>query len=223
MHKVRLPCVQAPHQSRHGPWWWKAFQPIKNVFSSMSFWLFSLGACIWQLTKPKASTGIPLCICLILSSFSPSKVCACLPSLPEQPCICYTLFTLWKKPTLHSHSVGKTQWFLQTGVIVGTSCILVGQHAVPDAEDLCWPHLWIWQQDDRSGFALLSPCFISVDFFSRDRSRDQPLYWAACLVLSSGWLTHDKLGRWWKHLGYPLHSCTDISAGCCRSQSFLQH
>lgn len=113
----------------------------------------------------------------------------------------YPVYSL-KKTTLHSHSVGKTQWFLQTGVTVGTSCILVGQHAVPDAEDLCWPHLWIWQQDDRSGFALPSPCFIAVDFFSRDRSRDQPLYWVACLVLSSGWLTHDKLGRWWKRLGY---------------------
>lgn len=97
--------------------------PLKNVFSSMSFWLFSLGACIWQLAKLKASTGILLCVCLILSSSSPSKVCACLLSLPEQPCICIPCLLFEKK--LHWQSVSKTQWFLQTGVIVGTSCILV--------------------------------------------------------------------------------------------------
>lgn len=73
---------------------------LQNVFSSMSFWLFSLGACIWQLTKLKASPGILLCVCLILSYSSPSKVCAYLLSLPEQPCI-YPVYSLEKK--LHWH------------------------------------------------------------------------------------------------------------------------
>lgn len=68
------------------------------------------------------------------------------------------------------------------------------QRAVPDAEDLCWPNLSVWQGDHRMEFALPPPCFISVDFFSRGRSRDQPSCLMACLVLFSGWLSHEKLG-----------------------------
>lgn len=66
------------------------------------------------------------------------------------------------------------------------------QHAVPDARDLCWTNLSIWQGDHRNEFALPPPCFISVDFFSRGGSRDQPLCLMACLVLFSGWLASSR-------------------------------
>lgn len=188
----------APHQCRHGPWWWKAFQPTKNVFSSVSFWLFSLWAWIWQPNKLKASIGILLCMCLILSS-SPSKVCARLFYLPEQPCMIYR-FILKK---LHWQTVSKTRWFLHTGMAPGKSWILVWCSMQFQMLRTSVGQIYPFGRDIiENEFALPPPRFISVDFFSRGRSRDQPSCLIACLALFSGWLSHERLGSWGKCLGY---------------------
>ena len=160
----------------------------------MSFWLFSLWACIWQLTKPKASTGILLWVCWILSSFSPSKLCACLLSLPEQPCICIPCL-LFEKKRLCWHKLGgffRLMWLLEQAAF--------WWGAVPDAEDLHWPHLnlakrwWEW-------LCSASSSFYFCGLLSQGQEQGPALVLSR-LLTSLFWLSHDKLGRWGNCLGY---------------------
>lgn len=62
------------------------------------------------------------------------------------------------------------------------------QRAVPDARDLCWTNLSIWQGDHRNEFALPPPCFLYLCGFLFQRQEQRPALMLNGLFSSLFWL-----------------------------------